>query len=405
MLRGFIYANRYRLLTLSAGFLLLIIMRQMLGTFDISLGYLYVILVSLAGFWFGVGGGIIAATLASIVFIIEVSIFRSWDARNLAMSGTGLRLIVYFLGGITLGYLSTLEKKLKMKLEELTYYDELTGCVNFHWTLKHLDRELARSKRYEKETSIAMLDIDHFKNINDTYGHMVGNEVLKNFSRLLLETVRNTDTVGRYGGEEFLLIFPETSPQQALSSLERFKEGLSDIKIHLPNSGREATIKIHFSAGIASFPYNGKSIDELISFADSALYRAKKAGRARIFIEQRRWARLTPLEGLRIEMVDLMTNEALSAIEVKNISQRGMLLVLPRKVVSEKLLCRLIFPEGDFSPEFTCKIVRSEKTKDETCSVGVYFLDIPEAVEKEIGKHIRLNGSNNDSSGVIPISS
>jgi len=356
----------FRLSSLILGFLLLIFLRLRAGFFELSLGYLYIVLIALTGFWFGVKGGIIGASFASLIFLFEVNVFKYWAFHDLAVKSMVFRFFIYFLTGLSLGYLSNLEKRLKHTLKNLAYYDELTGCVNFRWTMRILEREVERATRYKKELSIIMIDIDHFKKINDTYGHLAGNLILKEFAHIVKENVRNIDVVGRYGGEEFLIILPEAGIEEAKVVAERIRKKLSQKDIKVPNSSD--VIKIKFSAGIACFPYNGKTINELISVADNALYQAKKEGRNRVVWDRRRWIRMVPLSSVRIEIPG--NKEA----KILNISSRGALLLFPEKLEEKELLCHIRFSDKE-SYKIPCRVIYQSKHSAQLYKIGVYFVE------------------------------
>lgn len=353
----------FRLFFIVLGFFILIFLRIKSGFFELSLGYLYIILISLAGFWFGIKGGLICAFSASLIFLSEINIFKYWAFRDLALRGMFFRFFVYFLTGLGLGYLSNLEKKLKESLKNLAYYDELTGCVNFRWTMRILEKEFSRAQRYKKELSIIMVDIDHFKKINDTYGHLVGNMILKEFAKVLRENVRSIDVVGRYGGEEFLIILPEAGIKQAQKVGERIREILSYREIKIPHT--QDTIKIKFSAGIAGFPYNATSVGELITVADNALYQAKRLGRDRIVWDRRRWIRVTPSSSLKVKMID---KEA----KVVNISKKGALLLFPQELKEKEVVC-LIQLNDKKTEKIHCQVIHQNK-KEGIYQIGVYFV-------------------------------
>lgn len=367
----------FYLLFLFVGFTLISILRYSSEAFGISLGYLYILLISLSGFWFGVKGGIIAAALSTIIFIAEVEIYPNFPGRELVIIGAPFRLIVYFLSGIIIGYFSKLQKRLSHKIEYLAYHDRLTGCVNYTWIIDFLEKEIARSRRFIKEFSIILIDIDHFKKINDTYGHLVGNDVLAAFANIIKNNVRNMDIVGRYGGEEFLIIFPELGSDEALEVLKRIRERLSEAKITSSRLREKADIKLQFSAGISSFPYNANNIKELIQVADDALYQAKQRGRDRIIIERRRCARLRPLKDIKVEMARLSDREKLRIQKIENISERGMLLLLSSDIPEGELLCRISVSGEEFPPEFACRVVHKSGLKGGLYHVGVYFVNIP----------------------------
>jgi diguanylate cyclase (GGDEF)-like protein len=140
-----------------------------------------------------------------------------------------------------------------------------------------LSEEIARALRYEHPFSIMMIDIDHFKQVNDSYGHLVGDFVLKRMVRLFEEHMRLTDTIFRYGGEEFIILLPETEKNEALLVADRL---LDTIRSHTFDCDGNR-VRITISIGSTMFPEEARDIPSLIGLADRRLYRAKKKGRDR----------------------------------------------------------------------------------------------------------------------------
>lgn len=375
---------RVRLLFIVAAFISLIIIRLWAHAFGFSLGYLYLTLICLSGFWFGVVGGLTAALAASLIFIIEVNIFKDWLFRDYVVKSMFLRITFYFVGGITLAYISSVERKLRERLRILTYYDELTGCVNFRWVMQVLKNEVARCLRYNKEMALVMIDIDHFKQINDIYGHLEGNKVLRSFADVLKGTVRNVDVVGRYGGEEFLIVLPEANYNQALVVLERIKERVSDIKPPTASVKEKKEFSMRFSAGVASLPENGRGLEELIAAADAALYQAKKQGGDLVIMEKRRWVRVTPPEGVRTEIFRSSDEKRLNTAEMINVSGGGMMFLLPEDISTQEFLCKMYLPTEASPLELKCRLAHKEKTDKNSFIVGISFLDMPRAVEEKL---------------------
>ncbi|MBF0558870.1 MAG: diguanylate cyclase [Nitrospirae bacterium] len=157
--------------------------------------------------------------------------------------------------------------------------DSLTGLLNHSTTKLRLDSEIARARRQNSKISFGLIDIDNFKNINDTFGHYAGDQVIKSLSRLLMQRLRKTDIVGRYGGEEFAVILPETDGTVAVKVLDEIRE--SFLKIGHQKSDQSFTVT--FSCGIACFP-SFDNATELINAADGALYEAKKGGRNKLIL-------------------------------------------------------------------------------------------------------------------------
>jgi len=162
-------------------------------------------------------------------------------------------------------------------LRSLMAKDSLTGLFNHTTTTTLLTSALQDASRNHKALSFAMLDIDHFKLVNDTHGHPVGDQVLLAISRVLQQRLRCTDIVGRYGGEEFAIIFPNTSQEQAIKTIDILRQDFSRIIFH----GEDGDFSCSFSAGIASFPMY-QTIESLRAASDKALYKAKHLGRNQV---------------------------------------------------------------------------------------------------------------------------
>ncbi|MES2218217.1 MAG: diguanylate cyclase [Pseudomonadota bacterium] len=155
--------------------------------------------------------------------------------------------------------------------------DSLTQLLNHNTIVQDLGLELTRAEKQSTALSFVIIDIDHFKSINDTYGHLIGDYVLRKLSELLLSQVEKTDLVGRYGGEEFALILPTSNAAQAKAICEATREKFS--KLQFKSGGQEFTVT--FSAGIASFPPIHNT-EKMIAEADKALYKAKQFGRNQV---------------------------------------------------------------------------------------------------------------------------
>jgi len=163
-------------------------------------------------------------------------------------------------------------------LARMASTDFLTGLANRMTGMETLTQELARTSRTKTPLSIALMDLDHFKRVNDTYGHNVGDEILKSFSAILRENIRKYDTACRHGGEEFLLIMPETSLQEGVSIVTRIFEFLRSN----PISTTKGDIHTSMSAGVVQ-AVDGEDVDHCIERADKLLYQAKNDGRGRVY--------------------------------------------------------------------------------------------------------------------------
>jgi two-component system, cell cycle response regulator len=158
-------------------------------------------------------------------------------------------------------------------------HDVLTGLATRRAAIDFLTRELARGEREKKPVGVVAADLDHFKKINDTYGHMAGDLVLQEAARRMLECTRSYDCVGRFGGEEFLIIFPSSSEELALRQAERIRKSIEAARVETP----EGQISVTASFGVATSNGTGPGeMAELLRAADRALYRAKDKGRNRV---------------------------------------------------------------------------------------------------------------------------
>jgi diguanylate cyclase (GGDEF)-like protein len=175
----------------------------------------------------------------------------------------------------------TLEKiSLFEEIRILSRHDGLTGAYNHACIVGELAAEIERSKRYSTPFSVILFDVDDFKTVNDRYGHLVGDQVLKGITRIVKENLRAIDKVGRYGGEEFLVILPETSADKAILVAERLRIAVEKAVIESDNNIIRSTV----SGGVVAYA-SGCQEKDLIKKADDNLYRAKKDGKNRTYYE------------------------------------------------------------------------------------------------------------------------
>jgi len=170
-------------------------------------------------------------------------------------------------------------KATNRRLEELSNTDGLTKLYNRRYFMELMELEFQRAHRYQSKFGYVMMDIDHFKEFNDNYGHLLGDRILYEIAQILQENLRVNDVVGRYGGEEFALFMPETDLKGALVVAERYRKRVEDFVL----VGEGKKFKVTISLGVACYPHPGiNSVDDLIRLADNALYKAKRNGRNRV---------------------------------------------------------------------------------------------------------------------------
>lgn len=153
------------------------------------------------------------------------------------------------------------------QVEEMAVTDPLTGVYNYRYFTHRLNQEVEKARRYKRQLSLIIFDIDNFKDFNDTYGHPAGDNALKEAAKVFLENIRDIDVLARYGGEEFLVLLPETGVDEAFIAAERIRQAV------------EKDTKVTVSGGIAAFPGNADNAENLLKNADDILYKAKNKGR------------------------------------------------------------------------------------------------------------------------------
>ncbi|MBF0484693.1 MAG: GGDEF domain-containing protein [Candidatus Omnitrophica bacterium] len=168
--------------------------------------------------------------------------------------------------------------RLHEEVEQLAITDSLTDVYTRRYVLERFVEDIKRSKHRNMQTSLLMIDVDHFKKLNDTFGHLVGDRILKDIGGIIKSNIREIDIVGRYGGEEFCVVLPDTDKEGAAFVAERIRSAAEKSEI----SAYDETIHVTLSIGTASFPKDGKTADELVDKSDWALYRSKKMGRNRV---------------------------------------------------------------------------------------------------------------------------
>lgn len=170
-------------------------------------------------------------------------------------------------------------RKANDRLQKLTLTDEMTQLYNYRFLQSQLETEIKRAERYQKPLSICLIDLDHFKKINDQYGHQAGDEALRRVARILTDSVRNVDFVGRYAGDEFLIIFPNTQLADALRLCERIVNSTQNESIEFEGH----KIPLSLSIGVTDYqPSRRNSVPSLMAAADRCLYQAKSSGRNRV---------------------------------------------------------------------------------------------------------------------------
>jgi diguanylate cyclase (GGDEF)-like protein len=190
-----------------------------------------------------------------------------------------------FSRAVLLGAVTALDVYIVSGLQQqrrLSNADSLTGAFNRRYLEHFLRHELARATRHKTTLAVALVDVDHFKHLNDEFGHAAGDRVLKHIAQTLEGAVRRTDLVARYGGEEFVVVLPESNAEQAMMRMERIREAIANgalpLERHKPRTS-SPNVKVTISVGVASWPADGAATTDLIAAADRRMYEAKRRGR------------------------------------------------------------------------------------------------------------------------------
>jgi diguanylate cyclase (GGDEF)-like protein len=211
-----------------------------------------------------------AGTAAILAALLAISALLFWLMTSVAVSESR---------GAELARRNREAALLREKLREQAMRDNLTGLYNRHYVEEWFDLELRRAQRHGRPIAAIMLDVDHFKRFNDSFGHEAGDLVLREVAGALRRSTRGSDVASRYGGEEFLVLLPECRFDAALRKAEQLREEIAKLELHY--DGRPLG-PVNASLGVAAFPDHAKESEELLRHADEALYLAKQAGRNRV---------------------------------------------------------------------------------------------------------------------------
>jgi diguanylate cyclase (GGDEF)-like protein len=230
-------------------------------------------------------------TLASMVLILAIAVLQEGGGFFSGTQVTSLLayhfmfIFTYFVSGYLSKNLHRNEELLKEVLQqtrELSITDGLTGLYNQMHFFELLDRETKNSQRHDMSYTLIIFDVDHFKNFNDSNGHLRGSETLKSIAAVMKRKFRSTDLLAKYGGDEFVIILPQTDKVGAYLAAERLREAVE--RQPFPGAETQPQKKLTISIGLASYPEHGLSDDEILNRADKALYFAKESGRNRTII-------------------------------------------------------------------------------------------------------------------------
>lgn len=269
----------------------------------------------------------------------------------------------------------------------ISKYDYLTGLYTRGSFEGSLVRELARSKRHETETALLFLDLDDFKKVNDTFGHLGGDVALKHAAGVIMKEVRTEDIAARYGGEEIAIILPETGKPEALMVAERIREKVEQSSFDFMGTAIQLTV----SCGVASFPIDANESSKLIKCADDALYRAKSYGKNNVVLyshDKRRFFRLDFNTEITVRKIDLQEDLTLTGTS-KNISVNGILFETSEPIdLGTKIELHVPLNATHEPLMIIGTVVRVEFFETGRYDIGVSFIEMDRNTKNEISQYL-----------------
>ena len=267
-------------------------------------------------------------------------------------------------------------------------HDNLTGLYNRQYFTNALTQQIALAKRNQNDLSILFIDVDDFKEVNDLYGHEVGDQALRQISKVISEAVRKSDVAARYGGEEFIVLLPYANSFEALILAERMRANVEKCQLEIGDE----VISITVSGGIASYPVNAQNAEALISSADSALYRAKGAGKNNISLfkeDNRRFVRIDLQKTVQVKELGFSQLDAFQA-KGKDICVGGILFENSGSLaIGTKI--QISVPIGDEGPVLLIgTVVRVEMLAVDRYDIGVViaFKEMEKLAKSEISRFL-----------------
>jgi diguanylate cyclase (GGDEF)-like protein len=286
-------------------------------------------------------------------------------------------------------YPKVVELKVFEEANHFSKCDSLTGLYNRGYFEDALSGEISRARRYDTEFSILFLDLDDFKNVNDTLGHLAGDFVLKKVANLIINEKREEDVVVRYGGEELVIILPETNKVNTIIKAERIRKKIQDMPLVF--DGKK--IKISVSGGIASFPQDALEADRLIQCADQALYRAKAEGKNRIClysIDKRQYVRIDFAGKVKVQPLGKWVEQSQTFAQGKDLSLSGILFESKNPMeMGTKIQLEVPIPSADNPIILVGTVARVEAFEDHY-DIGVSFVQLQGADRRELSSFLKV---------------
>lgn len=275
-------------------------------------------------------------------------------------------------------------------------HDQLTGLYNRRYFDETYHQQAALAVRFQQDLAILFLDLDNFKYINDTHGHLAGDIVLEKVAEAISKEKRDSDIAARFGGEEFVLILTHTDNLSAFAFAERLRETIASLEIdYLGN-----ILRVTISGGIASYPLSSNSPEKLLEMADSAVYLAKGAGRNKICQyreEKRRYLRVKLSQPILAKELDFDNSQTYSGMS-KNICVGGILFENPEKLDLGTLIQLKVSMQNSDPVIIIGKVVRVEQFDDNKFDIGVItsFKELDKIAASEVAEYLKKEPLFND---------
>ncbi|MCP4342999.1 MAG: diguanylate cyclase [Desulfobulbaceae bacterium] len=270
-----------------------------------------------------------------------------------------------------------------------TIHDKLTGLFNRPYFDEAYNQQISLAKRYHNDFAVLFLDIDNFKDINDTYGHLAGDEALRQIAEVIHTQKRDSDVAARYGGEEFVLLLTHTDNVSGYIFAERLRQAIENLKVYY----HDQCIRLTISGGIASFPFNSSNPEQLLQMADNAVYLSKGAGKNRISHfkkEKRRYLRVKIHQPILAKELDFNNSQAFAGTS-KDICVGGILFVNDSPLPLGALI-KVKVPVSDGPPVMLIgTVVRVESHENGRYDIGMTtsFKEMDKIANTEIGSILR----------------
>ncbi len=268
ILAAFIQTHRWLLFFSAVLFVVLLGYVDLITGYEISLSIFYLLPITILAWYSGRNAAFLLSIISAIVWF--AADFKSDVDKHFSILiwDTGVVLGYYLL----ISYFLSTIRKLYEHEKDLARIDPLTGAVNRRYFYILAENEIYRAKRFKRSLSLAFLDIDNFKMINDTLGHGIGDELLKTVTISIIENLRTSDVLARFGGDEFAILLPETGSKQVREVIDKVKKILMDVV-------RENHWPVSFSIGVVTAGERNYNIDDIIKTADELMYSVKKSGK------------------------------------------------------------------------------------------------------------------------------